>query len=141
MVNRQEKVTAAVNAELAIKGLTMTDSDSADLYIGYQTAIGTEKQFTSYNTGWGYGPGMGRGVVWRRWNVHQHDLWLDVDRLCRSTGPEHIRSRRKTDGMAGDCDQDIRPQSQARKEREEHWQGCKEVTEEFSTHPQELAHT
>jgi Domain of unknown function (DUF4136) len=55
------KVTAAVNAELATKGLTMTDSDSADLYIGYQTAIGTEKQFTSYNTGWGYGPGWGSG--------------------------------------------------------------------------------
>jgi len=56
-----KKVTAAVNAELATKGLTMTDSDAADLYIGYQTAIGTEKQFTSYSTGWGYGPGWGRG--------------------------------------------------------------------------------
>ncbi|HET7106977.1 MAG TPA: DUF4136 domain-containing protein [Candidatus Acidoferrum sp.] len=56
-----QKLTAAVNAELAAKGLTMTDSDNADLYIGYQTAIGTEKQFTSYNTGWGYGPGWGGG--------------------------------------------------------------------------------
>ena len=56
-----KKLTAAVNAELATKGLTMTDSDTADLYIGYQTAIGTEKQFTSYNTGWGYGPGWGGG--------------------------------------------------------------------------------
>ena len=56
-----QKLTAAVNAELATKGLTMTDSDTADLYIGYQTAIGTEKQFTSYNTGWGYGPGWGGG--------------------------------------------------------------------------------
>jgi len=54
-------LTAAVNAELATKGLTVTDSDTADLYIGYQTAIGTEKQFTSYNTGWGYGPGWGGG--------------------------------------------------------------------------------
>src|SRR5258708_35557560 len=56
-----KKVTAAVNAALATKGLTMTDSDTADLYIGYQTAIGTEKQYTSYNTGWGYGPGWGGG--------------------------------------------------------------------------------
>ena len=56
-----QKLTAAINAELATKGLTMTDSDTADLYIGYQTAIGTEKQFTSYNTGWGYGPGWGGG--------------------------------------------------------------------------------
>jgi hypothetical protein len=56
-----KKLTAAVDAELATKGLTKTDSDSADLYFGYQTAIGTEKQFTSYNTGWGYGPGWGGG--------------------------------------------------------------------------------
>ena len=56
-----QKLTAAVNAELATKGLTMTDSDTADLYVGYQTAIGSEKQFTSYNTGWGYGPGWGGG--------------------------------------------------------------------------------
>jgi hypothetical protein len=56
-----KKLTAAVDAELATKGLTKTDSDTADLYIGYQTAIGTEKQFTSYNTGWGYGPGWGGG--------------------------------------------------------------------------------
>jgi len=53
----QKQITDAIDAELAKKGLTKTDSDSADLYLGYQTAIGTEKQFTSYNTGWGYGPG------------------------------------------------------------------------------------
>ncbi|HEY7351148.1 MAG TPA: DUF4136 domain-containing protein [Terriglobales bacterium] len=55
------KITAAVDAELAKKGLTKTDSEDADLYIGCQTAIGQEKQFTSYNTGWGYGPGWGGG--------------------------------------------------------------------------------
>jgi len=56
-----KRITSAVDAELATKGLTKTDSDNADLYIGYQTAIGTEKQFTSFNTGWGYGPGWGGG--------------------------------------------------------------------------------
>ena len=56
-----KKVTAAVDAELATKALTKTDADTADLYIGFQTAIGTEKQFTSYNTGWGYGGGWGGG--------------------------------------------------------------------------------
>ena len=55
------QLTSAVDAELAGKGLTKADSDTADLYIGYQTAIGTEKQFTSFNTGWDYGPGWGRG--------------------------------------------------------------------------------
>jgi hypothetical protein len=37
----QQQVKAALEAELATKGLTETDSDDADLYIGYQTAIGT----------------------------------------------------------------------------------------------------
>jgi len=55
------QIKAALEAELATKGLTRTDSDNADLYIGYQTAIGTEKQFNSYSTGWGYGPGWGGG--------------------------------------------------------------------------------
>jgi hypothetical protein len=57
----QGQIKAALEAELATKGLTKTDSDQADLYIGYQTAIGTEKQFNSYSTDWGYGPGWGGG--------------------------------------------------------------------------------
>jgi hypothetical protein len=57
----QQQIKAALEAELATKGLTKTDSDDADLYIGYQTAIGTEKQFNSYSTGWGMGPGWGGG--------------------------------------------------------------------------------
>jgi hypothetical protein len=56
-----KQITGAIDEVLARKGLTKTDSDTADLYIGYQTAIGTEKQYTSYNTGWGHGPGWGGG--------------------------------------------------------------------------------
>ena len=55
------QVTAAFDTELATKGFTKTESDTADLYIGFQTAIGSEKQFTSYSTDWGYGGGWGRG--------------------------------------------------------------------------------
>ena len=51
------QIKAALEAELATKGLTKTDSDDADLYVGYQTAIGQEKQFNSYSSGWGMGPG------------------------------------------------------------------------------------
>ena len=56
-----KQVKAAVDAELSKKGLTKSDSDSADLYIGYQAGVGTEKQYTSFDTGWGYGPGWGGG--------------------------------------------------------------------------------
>jgi hypothetical protein len=51
------QIKAAIDAELATKGLRRTDTDTADLYIGYQTAINTEKEYTSFDTGWGYGPG------------------------------------------------------------------------------------
>lgn len=56
-----KRIMSAVDSELSAKGLTRTESDSADLYIAYQTAIGTEKQFTSFNTGWNYGPAWAPG--------------------------------------------------------------------------------
>jgi len=60
LVNRQ--IMAAIDAELTTKGLTKTDSDKADLYIGYQAAVNQSQQYTSYSTDWGYGPGWyGRG--------------------------------------------------------------------------------
>lgn len=59
-----KQIKDAVDAELAKKGLTKADAD-ADLYIGYLAGISTEIQFSSYNTGWGYGPGWSRGGWYR----------------------------------------------------------------------------
>jgi len=56
-----KQIKEAVDQQLATKGLTRVEDDSANLYIGYQAAVGQEKQFTSYNTDWGYGPGWYRG--------------------------------------------------------------------------------
>ena len=55
------QIKATIDAQLAQKGLTKTEGDDANLFIGYQAAVGQEKQFTSYSTDWGYGPGWGRG--------------------------------------------------------------------------------
>lgn len=55
------QIRDALDAELTRKGLVKTDTETADLYIGYQTTLGQEKQFTSYSSDWGYGPGWGRG--------------------------------------------------------------------------------
>ena len=55
------QIRAALDAELATKGLTRTEADSSDLCIGYQVAIKNERSFTSYNSGWGYGPGWRAG--------------------------------------------------------------------------------
>lgn len=54
-----KQIKDALDAELATKGLSKVDTETADLFIGYQTAIGQEKQFNSYGTNWGYGPGWG----------------------------------------------------------------------------------
>ena len=51
----------AVDAELATKGLTKIDDDTANLFIGYQAGVGQEKQFTSFSSDWGYGGGWYRG--------------------------------------------------------------------------------
>jgi hypothetical protein len=59
LADRQFK--AAVDAELGKKGLTRVESDDANLYITYQAALQQEKQYTSFDSGWGYGPGWGYG--------------------------------------------------------------------------------
>ena len=53
------QIKSAIEAELAKKGLTKTDSDNADLYVGYQVAINTEKQVNTFSSDFGYGGGWG----------------------------------------------------------------------------------
>jgi hypothetical protein len=56
-----KQIKDAIDAELTTKGLSKVEGDDASLYVGYQAAVGEEKQFNSYSTGWGYGPGWGGG--------------------------------------------------------------------------------
>jgi hypothetical protein len=52
------QIKQAVDAQLATKGLTKTDGDNADLYIGYQVALSQSQQWNAYGTGgyrWGGG--------------------------------------------------------------------------------------
>jgi hypothetical protein len=51
----------AFDAELARKGLQKSTSGSSDLVIVYQLAVGQEKQITSFDSGFGTGPGYRRG--------------------------------------------------------------------------------
>jgi hypothetical protein len=50
------EIKQAVDAQLASKGLTKTEDERADLYVGYQIAVDQEKQWNAY--------GMGGGVRW-----------------------------------------------------------------------------
>jgi len=56
-----KQVKAAFEAEFTKKGLSEVNSDTADLYIGYQAGVSQEKEYTSYSSDFGYGPGYGRG--------------------------------------------------------------------------------
>jgi hypothetical protein len=50
------QIKQAVDSQLASKGLTKTNNDKADLYVGYQIAVDQEKQWNAY--------GMGGGLRW-----------------------------------------------------------------------------
>jgi Domain of unknown function (DUF4136) len=57
LVSRQ--LTAAIEAGLAAKGLTKVDSDTADLFIGYQVATTQERQINAFGAGGGWRMGGG----------------------------------------------------------------------------------
>jgi len=46
---------------LARKGLTKVDSESADLFIGYQTTEQIDEKFANFRPGWRVGPGSAAG--------------------------------------------------------------------------------
>lgn len=50
------EIKQSVDSQLASKGLTKTDNNKADLYVGYQIAVNEEKQWNAY--------GMGGGLRW-----------------------------------------------------------------------------
>jgi Domain of unknown function (DUF4136) len=57
------QLDAALQGELAKKGLTKVDSDEADLHIGYQVAISQERQLSAYGMGGGWRMGGGMGTA------------------------------------------------------------------------------
>ncbi|HTA60722.1 MAG TPA: DUF4136 domain-containing protein [Candidatus Baltobacteraceae bacterium] len=73
------QITKVIDAELAKKGLLKTDSDHADLYIGYQTALSRQTAWMAYRDGWGYGPGWGGGLATlSEASIHAGELDLDM---------------------------------------------------------------
>ncbi len=55
------QLKTSTEAELAKKGLTVSNTDQSDLVIVYQLATQNEKEITSWDTGYGYGPGWRGG--------------------------------------------------------------------------------
>ena len=55
-----QQIKQAVDAQLASKGMTKTDDEKADMYVGSQVSISQERQWNAYGTGggWRFGGGM-----------------------------------------------------------------------------------
>jgi hypothetical protein len=68
------QIKQAVDSQLASKGMTKTDDDKADLYIGYQTSVNQETQWDA----WGSRAfGMGTGS-WTSSTISVGTLVLDI---------------------------------------------------------------
>jgi len=68
------EIKQSVDAQLASRGLTQTDSDKADLYIGYQTAVNQEMQWDAWGSR-SFGMGMGS---WTSSTISVGTLVLDM---------------------------------------------------------------
>jgi len=74
-----QQITIVIDDALAKKGLFKTNSDYADLYIGYQTALSRQTMWMAYRDGWGYGPRWGGGLASiAEASVHARELDLDI---------------------------------------------------------------
>jgi hypothetical protein len=58
------QIMQAIDAQLGLKGLSKTDGDAPDLYVGYQAAVSQEQRWNSYSTDMGGGWGYGRWGGW-----------------------------------------------------------------------------
>jgi len=68
------EIKQSVDSQLALKGMTKTDSDKADLYIGYETAVDQEMQWDAWGTR-AFGGGMGS---WTSSTINVGTLVLDM---------------------------------------------------------------
>jgi hypothetical protein len=58
------QIIQAIDSQLALKGLSKTEGETAELVVVYQAAVSSEKQWNSYSTDMGGGWGYGRWGGW-----------------------------------------------------------------------------
>jgi hypothetical protein len=81
-----EQIKVALDAGLVRKGLTKVDTDSADLFIGYQTTEHVDEKFAGYGSGWNVGPGWAaggglgttEGTGGKPWMLYKGELAVDM---------------------------------------------------------------
>ena len=93
-----KQIKDAVDAELTKKGLTKSDADSANLYIGYQAGVGTRETIHLVRQRVGLRSRVGPRLVRR--GRRRHDDRDDVHDLHRPAGARHVSGVRKVAGVA-----------------------------------------
>jgi hypothetical protein len=58
-----QQIKQSIDSQLATKGFTKTDSDTADLYVGYQLSITQQRQWSAYGMGGGWRMGGGMATA------------------------------------------------------------------------------
>jgi hypothetical protein len=58
-----QQIKQSIDSQLAAKGLTKIDRDTADLYVGYQLSLSQEHQWNAYGGGMGWRMGGGMATV------------------------------------------------------------------------------
>ena len=113
------EIKQAVDSQLASKGMTKTDNEKADLYVGYQIAVDKEKQWNAWGTGRGFGGGMGSATSS---TINVGTLVLDM-----------YDPATKQLVWTGNATKTIDPSSNQEKNMKKSEQGHAEVVEELST--------
>ena len=115
----------AIDAQLATKGLTKTEDENADLYVGYQIAVDKETQWNAYgmggSPGWGWGPGYrgygygGGGMATATsTTIHVGMLGLDIydhaakQLVWRGTATKTLDTGAKPDKRAKNIDKGVK---------------------------------
>ena len=78
-----ERIKRSIDAQLAAKGFTRTETGTPDLLAIYQAAVNHERQWSYYDSGWGWG-GWGGWGAWgggpmtgSSWTIQVGTLNLD----------------------------------------------------------------
>lgn len=58
-----QQIKQSIDAQMAAKGYTVTDSDDANLDVGYQVSITQQQQWNAYGTGGGWRMGGGMATM------------------------------------------------------------------------------
>ena len=124
---------AALDAELAKKGLTKKTDGTSDLAIVYQVAVKQEKELSTFSIRLQHGAGLGARlwrILWRGRDVHFHDQRLH--HYYGDSCTRYVRCCFKEAGVAWNCDKDSGCECQARKAPKEHGKRRRKAFQEVS---------